>query len=510
MATANTALPKFNFPGPVGTKRRRMRSGGNVSTLSNNAASVPSSNLGPPNGLTEEPQIVTLAEADDVGEKVVQTSKCKGATTIPIFLKKTYKMIDTCDPTIASWTEEGDMFVVKDPDVFATQVIPQYFDHNKFSSFARQLNFYGFRKMQSKPIRNSDFDAGTAKHVTFFNENFKRGRCDLLKKIQRSTRGSGGGTGQDQAREIQNLRDQVVTLENKIQDMQNSSEERFRRLELDMLARIEQVMMAMQQQQQAQLRLQSATSVGQNSVNSGNNSGMASNNGGGLRQQSQGWESLQAPLPRNTSMATNNTQQNSNSFPQMPQRQSMQQVNSTGSNPPSSVGGPTLPPHPKQKQFPMPGSMNPPNAPDRLNSLRGISALSRGISGLPRGTSVESSASAVLMRNSWEDKFFSMLMLDEQQNAAAAAAQAQQQQQQQQQGNPQGNQADVNNNLMMNAMMGNNGQMNGMMGGMMTTNMNNGATAPSMVSEQSNKQSQPNGGNNPADDLSSVSSSDIP
>ena len=62
----------FKFPGPIGTKRRRMRSGGNVSTMSNN-----------------EP-VVTLAEADDVGEKIVQTSKCKGATTIPIFLKSKF------------------------------------------------------------------------------------------------------------------------------------------------------------------------------------------------------------------------------------------------------------------------------------------------------------------------------------------------------------------------------------------------------------------------------------
>jgi hypothetical protein len=47
-----------------------------------------------------------------------------------------------------------------------------------------------------------------------------------------------------------------------------------------------------------------------------------------------------------------------------------------------------------------------------MNSLRGISTLSRGLSGLTRGASVESTGSAVLMRNSWEDKFFSMLMLD--------------------------------------------------------------------------------------------------
>ena len=105
------------------------------------------------------------------------------------------------------------MFVVKDPDEFAAQIIPQYFDHNKFSSFARQLNFYGFRKMQSKPIRNSDFDANTAKHVTFYNENFKRGRHDLLKKIQRSTRGGGSNNSQDTQREIQQLKDKVSTME---------------------------------------------------------------------------------------------------------------------------------------------------------------------------------------------------------------------------------------------------------------------------------------------------------
>ena len=40
------------------------------------------------------PKNVTLAEADDVGEQVVQTSKCKGATTIPIFLKSKFCYCD--------------------------------------------------------------------------------------------------------------------------------------------------------------------------------------------------------------------------------------------------------------------------------------------------------------------------------------------------------------------------------------------------------------------------------
>lgn len=77
------------------------------------------------------------------GKKAKKVLTDEGNSTIPIFLKKTYTMIDTCDPSICCWSPDGDMFVIKDQDRFAAEIIPQYFDHNKFSSFARQLNFYG-------------------------------------------------------------------------------------------------------------------------------------------------------------------------------------------------------------------------------------------------------------------------------------------------------------------------------------------------------------------------------
>jgi len=470
---STVAAPKLNFPGPIGTKRRRMRSGGNVSTITNNAPAQAS--LAP--SLEDD-------DEDDMNDSKAG-GKCKGVTTIPIFLKKTYKMIDTCDPSIASWTEDGEMFVVKDPDTFAALVIPQYFDHNKFSSFARQLNFYGFRKMQSKPIRNSDYDVGTAKHVTFFNENFKRGRCDLLKKIQRSTRGGGANSGQDQQREVQNLREQVNDLQEKLQQATEQFEERMRRLELDMLARMEQMMLAMQQQQHTQLQLQTAASVGTNS--SSNNSApnvathlAASTPMNPTSSQQQGWDPNVQHFPRGSSLQSqinsiasgNNNMRTMDGGFQQPQPVAPK----VAVAPPAAP--PTLPPHPKQKQFPM-GNMFPMNSigvpNQRLNSLRGISTLSRGLS-LNRGASVESSASAVLMRNSWEDKFFSMLMLGEVDpnniNPSQAAALAH---------------PAVDQTNFMNGM----GQHQGVMG-------------PPQVSDRSEEKQ-----NNPADDFSSVSDSEM-
>ena len=72
-------------------------------------------------------------DGDDLGSVA-------GTNPTPIFLKKTYIMVDSCDPDICTWNADGLSFVVKDPDKFASDIIPQYFDHKKFSSFARQLN----------------------------------------------------------------------------------------------------------------------------------------------------------------------------------------------------------------------------------------------------------------------------------------------------------------------------------------------------------------------------------
>lgn len=139
---------------------------------------------------------------------------------IPIFLQKTYQMISECEPDLAEWTLDGEKFVVKDPTEFAQKVIPNFFDHCNFPSFARQLNFYGFHKVQVKPVRHTDIDKSKDKHVTFCNENFKRGRKELLSNIQRSTRGGGNNVNlNQQQRQIELLKTEVLSYEKQVMQL---------------------------------------------------------------------------------------------------------------------------------------------------------------------------------------------------------------------------------------------------------------------------------------------------
>ncbi|CAL9766924.1 unnamed protein product [Musa acuminata subsp. burmannicoides] len=89
------------------------------------------------------------------------------------FLTKTYQLVD--DPAmddVISWNEDGSTFVVWRPAEFARDVLPKFFKHNNFSSFVRQLNTYGFRKIV--PDR-----------WEFANDCFRRGEKGLLCDIHR-------------------------------------------------------------------------------------------------------------------------------------------------------------------------------------------------------------------------------------------------------------------------------------------------------------------------------------
>ncbi|KAI5284530.1 stress-responsive transcription factor hsf1, partial [Ascosphaera atra] len=84
------------------------------------------------------------------------------------------------------WSDDGNSFIVVDEDEFARTLIPEMFKHNKYPSFVRQLNMYGFHKK----VRLSDnsMRAHERKNKSpseYANPYFKRGRPDLLWLIQK-------------------------------------------------------------------------------------------------------------------------------------------------------------------------------------------------------------------------------------------------------------------------------------------------------------------------------------
>ncbi|KAK7060568.1 Heat shock transcription factor [Paramarasmius palmivorus] len=115
---------------------------------------------------------------------------------VPMFLQKLYKIVsDPSTNDVICWSDNGDSFFVHDHERLAKEHLGNWFKHNKFASFVRQLNMYGFHKIPhlQQGVLRSDSDA---EHSQFAHPDFHRGQEDRLIFIERKKQPGGNKADQ--------------------------------------------------------------------------------------------------------------------------------------------------------------------------------------------------------------------------------------------------------------------------------------------------------------------------
>lgn len=116
--------------------------------------------------------------------------KKTGGVMMP-FPEKLMNMLDkesNLHPAVVSWLSHGRAFIVRKPKIFTNEIMAGYFRQSKLTSFQRQLNLYGFRRI------TQGADAGA-----YYHELFLRGRPKLCMRMQRQ---KVKGTGHKQPTDV--------------------------------------------------------------------------------------------------------------------------------------------------------------------------------------------------------------------------------------------------------------------------------------------------------------------
>lgn len=134
-------------------------------------AAASSENIENDVSLKKEP--ILIIDGDEPESDVTKPMKGLYEEGPTPFLKKTYAMVDDSQTdSVISWSESGMSFVIWDHHNFSADILSKHFKHCNFSSFIRQLNTYGFKKLSSDQWE-------------YAVEGFQKGKDDLLKNIKR-------------------------------------------------------------------------------------------------------------------------------------------------------------------------------------------------------------------------------------------------------------------------------------------------------------------------------------
>uniref|UniRef100_A0A0A9EVC7 HSF-type DNA-binding domain-containing protein n=1 Tax=Arundo donax TaxID=35708 RepID=A0A0A9EVC7_ARUDO len=119
---------------------------------------------------------------------------------------------DPATDAVVRWGVASNTFLVLDPAAFSDYLLPSYFKHRNFASFVRQLNTYGFRKVDTD-------------RWEFAHESFLCGQAQLLPLIVRKKKagcrelGEEGEEVRGTIKAVQRLREEQRGMDEELQAM---------------------------------------------------------------------------------------------------------------------------------------------------------------------------------------------------------------------------------------------------------------------------------------------------
>ena len=153
-------------------------------------------------------------------------------SSVPVFLLKLVNMLQAEKfHDLVSWNESGTSFIIKDQENFSKVVLPQYFKHNKFPSFVRQLNLYGFRKVNSIShglLNQPEFEE-------FRHPFFIKGKPGILHLIRRKATRSTNKTAEEIAQvldEVHVIKDTQSEITDALSEIKQENEDLWREVVL--------------------------------------------------------------------------------------------------------------------------------------------------------------------------------------------------------------------------------------------------------------------------------------
>ncbi|KAI8075048.1 HSF-type DNA-binding-domain-containing protein, partial [Gongronella butleri] len=111
------------------------------------------------------------------------SSKRSHKRGVSTFITKLYSMVGGQNQELITWSPNGTSFFIFNATKFSQEILPEHFKHSNFSSFVRQLNMYGFHKINKSPRGQRGNNENEI--WEFSHAKFQYGRTDLLEDIRR-------------------------------------------------------------------------------------------------------------------------------------------------------------------------------------------------------------------------------------------------------------------------------------------------------------------------------------